>query len=167
MYAPMDQALRFSEHPMVALLLRAGCRTQELQGHTFWRDDRSKSFFHALCSDTTLENVRLYLLCGYEVLDSEMSSRKMVCRLMRHHANEQRLLDLLREFSETPRSLMCSCRRVLRRSLMVRRRWRHTPMDAMISSLPLPRMLQDFLSLTSPLPQGQEAAGQGSTNGSD
>lgn len=146
----MDLALHHSNHDMVALLLRAGCRTEELKGHTHWREDRSSSFFHALCSDTTLENVQLYLDCGYTVPSSEMSSLKMVYQMLSLNPKEKLMLDMLMEFTSKPRSLMWCCRRTVRQSLMETRCRDHMPMEAMIASLPMPGHLKEFLSLTRP-----------------
>ena len=160
LYAPMDHALRHSDHDMVALLLRAGCCTQELRGQTYWCEDRSKSFFHALCSDTTLDNVRLYLDCGYAVPDSEMSSLKILSQMLSADPREKRILDMLTEFTEKPKSLMWRCRQMVRQLLMETRWRQHTPMEAMIASLPLPSQLKEFLSLTPPPTQLWEGAGK-------
>nr|KAG5697104.1 hypothetical protein BaRGS_002020 [Batillaria attramentaria] len=52
---------------MIGLLLRAGCCTEKVQGHIYYRDHYANSFFFALWSGNCLESMKLFLDCGYRV----------------------------------------------------------------------------------------------------
>ena len=177
--APLDSALLHGDHGMVALLLRSGCHTKKVRGHVYWRDHYSNSLIHALCSESTLENVQLYLSCGYEVTDSEMNSLRAALQqqlsLPSHsqsqsesHARDKLLrLEAVMEFKRKPKSLMWYCRHSVRQRLMETRCFCQTPVETMIASRPVPGQLKEFLSLTEPQawPQeGSDAAEHGDTN---
>lgn len=179
--APLDSALLYGDHDMVALLLRSGCCTKKVRGHVYWRDHYANSLIHALCSDSTLENVQLYLSCGYDVTDSEMNSLRAALQqqlsLQSHshsqsqselHTREKLLkLEAVLEFKKKPKSLMWYCRHSVRQRLMETRCFCQTPMETMIASLPVPGQLKEFLSLTEPQawPQeGSDVAEHGDTN---
>ena len=151
--APLDSALLHKDYNMVALLLRSGCSTRKVRGHVYWHDHYSNSLVHALCNDGTLETMQLYFDCGYMVSDSEMSSLRTVLQQpssQSHAGGKLQMLQAVMEFRRKPKSLMWYCRQTVRQCLMETRCLRHTPMEAMVSSLPVPGKLKGFLSLTGP-----------------
>ncbi|KAK7102496.1 hypothetical protein V1264_020706 [Littorina saxatilis] len=143
--APMDQALLYKDHDMVALLLRAGVETKKLKGHIYYRDHYSNSFFHGLWSDSTLHNMKLFLDCGYDAGKTEVQSLKTTCEMLK--GPQTPVFNMLKEYTEEPKSLKWCCRQSARQFLMEMRSKHHTPMDTMISRLPLPSKIQRFLLL--------------------
>ncbi|XP_076469473.1 uncharacterized protein LOC143299865 [Babylonia areolata] len=145
---PMDQALLNRHQDIVALLLCAGCTTEKLQGHVFYRDHTANSFFCSLWESGDLDNMRLFLDCGYRISPPEMCALKKTCRQLSVHQMERDTLEILKDVTERPQKLSTLCRVSVRRMLMKRRCQYHTPMNAMIGSLPVPAMVKQFLMMT-------------------
>ena len=147
--AAMDRALLYRHHSIIATLLRAGCRTNKLQGHVYYRDHLANSFFHSLWSDSTVENMHLFLDCGYTMGRTEIRSLKSVCQQLNSHSQENSVLLLLKDTSEKPKSLTWLCRQTIRQTLMSNRQKSHRPMDLMIECLPIPSSVRSYLSVKS------------------
>ncbi|PVD25142.1 hypothetical protein C0Q70_15640 [Pomacea canaliculata] len=141
---PMDQALLYNDHQIVAQLLRAGCCTEKLKGHIYYHEHCSNSFFSALWSSSSVKNMKLFLDCGYFVSASELKTLKDCCQ---QQLQEKEALALLTTLTSHPPSLLFACRVSVRRHLMAIRQARHTPMSTMISSLDIPLLFKDYLLL--------------------
>ena len=148
----------YKDYHIMEQLMLAGCSIYKLKGHVYYRDHYANSFFCALWDCGALDIMRLFFECGYVITGTELSSLKGTCYQLRGHQVERDTLALLKEYTETPRSLAWLSRRSLRQTLMDTRCRCHTPMDAMIASLPLPTTLKQYVMLQEPGEKDDESS---------
>lgn len=141
--SPLDLAVLYNQSEIITLLLKGGCALDKTVGQVYYPGHYSNSILFSLWSGD-INSVQVLLNAGYRVTGSRL---KTLFRVARQLNWDDSMLLSVSNMIQKPMTLKCCSRVAIRRQMMNLKGSKNLSLQKMISMLPLPGILQNFISM--------------------